>query len=97
MKTEVILLAKNHYDMEGNRGASVLLYGDYEDTNNKTGISITNADIDYEEHHKLNTFPAKYSCDFVFVTKKNRSGKDITGLKFTNLELVEKLKFVVDK
>ncbi len=94
MRTEVILLAKNHYDMEGNKGASVLLFGENETTNNKAGVSISNADIDYDEHTKLTIFPARYLADLSFITKKSRAGKDIASFKLTNLELVEKLEFI---
>lgn len=94
MKIEVIVLGKNYYDMEGNRGANLVIYGEYEETNNKAGISISEAIIDYEEHQNVKIFPAKYIADAKLVSVKSRSGKNVTALKLSKLELKEKLKFV---
>lgn len=94
MKVEVLVLGKNHYDMEGQRGANLVLYGDYEETNNKAGISISQATIDYDDHSKLTVFPAKYRGDASFISIKNRSGKDVTGLRLSNLEFVNKVDLV---
>lgn len=94
MKIEVIVLGKNYYDMEGQKGANLVLAGDYEETNNKAGISISESVIDYDEHHNINVFPARYKAEAQIVSTKNRSGKNITSLKLTNLQLIEKLEFV---
>lgn len=93
MKIEVIVLGKNHYDMEGQRGANLVIYGEHEETNNKAGISVSEASIDYLEHEKINVFPAKYVGDAQLVSTKSRGGKNVTSLKLSNLELLEKLKF----
>lgn len=94
MKIEVLVLGKNHYDMEGQRGAKLVLYGEYEETNNKAGISVSQAAIDYDEHSKLTVFPAKYRADASLTSIKSRSGKDETGLRLSNLELVNKVDLV---
>lgn len=91
MKIEVILLGKNHYDMDGNKGASVVLYGEYEVTNNRAGISISNATIDYSVHETLTVFPARYLAKPSFVSIKSRGGKDTASLKLSDFELVEQL------
>jgi len=97
MKTEIIILGKNHYNMDGNTGASVVIYGDYDATNNREGISISNASIDYEEHTSLTSFPGVYIADASFLSSKNKAGKDVATLKLKNLQLKEKVKFVADK
>lgn len=94
MKIEVILLGKNHYDMDGNKGASVVIYGDIEETNNRAGVSISNATIDYDDHKSLNVFPARYMAKPSFISTKSRGGKDVATLKLSGLELVEHLEFI---
>lgn len=94
MKIEVIVLGKNHYDMEGQRGANLVIYGEYEETNNKAGISVSEASIDYLEHERVNVFPARYSGDAQLVSTKSRGGKNVTSLRLSNLKLVEKLDFI---
>lgn len=94
MKIEVVVLGKNHYDMEGQRGANLVIYGEYEETNNKSGISISEASIDYTEHEKINIFPGKYQGDAQLISTKSRSGKNVTSLKLTNLKLIEELTFI---
>lgn len=93
MKIEVIVLGKNHYDMEGQKGANLVIYGEHEETNNKAGISISEASIEYDEHHKINIFPGRYSGDAQLISTKSRSGKNVTSLKLTNLKLIEELSF----
>lgn len=97
MRTDVILLGKNHYEMEGNRGASVVVYGDHVENNNRSGVSISNASIDYSNHDKLNIFPGTYTADISFVDVKSSAGKLVTSLKLSNVVFKERLKFVADK
>lgn len=94
MKIEVVVLGKNHYDMEGQRGANLVIYGEHEVTNNKAGISISEASIDYSEHEKINVFPAKYQGDAQLISTKSRSGKNVTSLRLTNLKLMDELTFI---
>lgn len=94
MKIEVVLLAKNHYNMEGNKGATVLVYGENEVTNNRSGISISNASIEYNQHEELEVFPGRYSGEATFVGSKNKSGKEVTTLKLSKLQLIEELDFI---
>lgn len=97
MKMEVVLLGKNFYEMDNNRGANVVVYGEYEDTNNKTGMSISEASIDFYEHSGLTVFPAKYSATAQMVGVKNRAGKIVTTLKLSDFKLIEELEFVKTK
>lgn len=94
MKIEVILLGKNFYEFEGQKGANLVVFGELEETNNKAGISISEASIEYDEHHLVNTFPAKYSATAQLVSIKSRSNKNVTSLKLSDLKLVEELHFV---
>jgi len=60
MKMEIVVLGKNFWDMQnGQNGANVVLYGNIEETNNKAGVSISEGQVDYEEHHRISVFPAK--------------------------------------
>lgn len=92
MKMEIIVLGKNFWEMpNGQKGANVVLYGDFEETSNKVGISVSEGQIDFDEHHLISVFPARYSVNGTFVSAKNRSGKTITTLKFSNFKLIEEL------
>lgn len=91
MKMDIVLLGKNFYDMNGQQGANVVVLGSYEDTSNKTGLSVSEANIPYSEHFELKYFPAIYSADGELVSVKNRSGKSVTSLKLSNLKLKSKL------
>lgn len=97
MKMEVVVLGKNFYDMNGQQGANVVLLGSEEDTNNKMGLSVSEAAVPYDEHQSIKVFPAKYECEGDFVAVKNRSGKLITSLKLSNFVLKSRLKLVDDK
>lgn len=96
MDIEVIILGKNHYDMDGNKGANLVLFGSHEETNNKAGIAITEAVIDYDDHFKVNVFPALYKASIEFVGAKSRGGKNVTSLKLSNLEFKNRVKFTPD-
>ena len=97
MKMEVVVLGKNFYDIsnqQGNvQGANVVIYGEYEETGNKAGISVSEASIDFSEHQKLNIFPARYRTTAELVSTKNRSGKNVTSLKLSDFELLEQVEF----
>lgn len=97
MKMEVVILGKNFYDMNGKQGANVVLLGSNETTDNKMGLSVSEASIPYDEHFNLKVFPARYECEGDFVSVKNRSGKSITSLFLSNFILKSKLKLVDEK
>ena len=82
MKMEIVVLGKNFWEMpNGQRGANVVIYGNEEKTNNKAGISVSEGQVDFEEHPLIKVFPAKYLVDGNFISAKNRSGKSITTLR----------------
>lgn len=91
MKMEIVVFSKNYYDMEGNKGAKVSIYGDFIDNGFKTGISITETDIDFNEHEKFNVFPARYSVDVSFREVKDRKGSLKTGVFFSNPTFMSKV------
>ena len=97
MKMSIKVLGKNFYDFDGNRGANIVIFGENEDSDNKSGISISESPIDFSEHHKITEFPATYNANAQLVSMKNRSGKSITALKFINLEFVEMLDLLPTK
>lgn len=91
MKMTIKVLGKNFYDFDGNQGANIVIYGENEDSDNKSGISISESPIDFSEHNKITIFPASYYAKAQLVSMKNRGGKSITALKFTDLEFIESL------
>lgn len=91
MKMEIVVLNKNFYSMEGQSGANVTILGDYSEDAFKAGISISEAPIPYNEHEKVNTFPAKYRVTGSFGEIKNRGGKKVTGITFSNFEFLNKV------
>ncbi|MFC9542989.1 hypothetical protein ACFTQ7_24610 [Lysinibacillus sp. NPDC056959] len=102
MKMQVIVIQANHYDMEDNKGLSVRIVGDYEETNNKFGLSVTDATVkNYEEvrllkHHKKD-LPAAFNATMSIVTKKASNGKDMPSVALSNLEFVHALQFAEKK
>lgn len=91
MRMEVTILKVKHYSMDGNEGASVLLYDEnYQRTNNSFGIDVTESPIPYEEISKLADvdLPAKIKADVQFKATKSRTGKEVTGIALSNLEFV---------
>lgn len=102
MKTEVIIVQVNHYEMQDNRGLSVRVIGDFEATNNKFGLSVSDATVpNFQELGKLKShssdLPAKFTADLSFITKKDRSGKEIPSIALSNLEFKNSLEFVEKK
>lgn len=102
MKMEIVALGKNFYDISNQQGtnvqgANVVIYGEYEETGNKAGISVSEASIDFNEHEKLTVFPARYRTTAELVSIKNRSGKNVTSLKLSDFELLEQVEFTTVK
>lgn len=102
MRTEVIITQVKHYDMEGNKGLSVHVKGDFEKTNNKFGVSFPEASVsDTNELAYLQRFaddlPAKFKANFQLTTVKATNGKEKSGLSLSNLEFVNTVEFVDKK
>ena len=94
MQIEILVLGKNFYDMEGQRGANLVVFGEFEETNNKKGISISETPIDFEQHHLVDTFPAIYKGEMALISAKNRSGKNVTTIKIANPVLLYEVDFL---
>ena len=102
IRTEVIVTQVSHYDMRDNQGVSVRVVGNYEETNNKFGLSISDAAVpNYNELNNLKRhkrdLPAKFMANISMVTKKMANGKEGQTLALSNLEFVEKMEFVSAK
>lgn len=96
--TEVIVLSINHYDMGDNKGLSCRVVGDIENTNNKFGLSISEAKIpDYNELKFLRTiadkFPARFTADLTFTTAKATNGKEVTTVALSKLVYKNSVEF----
>lgn len=91
LKSQVIIFNVSHYNMEDNKGLSVLVVGDLVDNNNKFGRSVSSADIpNYGELMFLKqipaaSFPARFDANIAFGTKKV-NGKEIAALNLSNLK-----------
>lgn len=99
MKMQVVIFQANHYDMQDNKGLSVRILGDYEETNNKFGLSVTDATVtNYEVLRKLKRygkeFPALFNADATFTTKKASNGKEIPALSIVDLDFVHAMELV---
>ena len=99
MKMQVVIFQANHYDMQDNKGLSVRILGDYEETNNKFGLSVTDATVtNYDVLKKLQKhgkdFPALFNADVTFTTKKASNGKEIPALSVIDLEFVQAMELV---
>lgn len=99
MKMQVVIFQANHYDMQDNKGLSVRILGDYEETNNKFGLSVTDATVtNYDVLKKLKKhgreFPALFNADVTFSTKKASNGKEIPALSIIDLEFVHSMELV---
>lgn len=92
MKMEVVLLGKRFYEMENNKGAFLILYGDHEETNNKSGISISECPIEFNEHSSVTVFPGRYSAEGKFLSVKDKSGNTKTSIALSNVKFIEELK-----
>lgn len=93
MTTEVVVFQVNHYDMGENKGVSARILGNSENTNNKFGVSVSEAVIpDYFELENLRRFadklPAKFKAELGFVTKKAANGKEITSISLSKLQFL---------
>lgn len=97
MRTEVIITQFNYYSMDNNKGLSARVVGNYEVTNNKFGLSISEATItNFGELSYLSQFerelPAKFEADIQFGTKKS-NGKEVAALMLSNLKFKNKVEF----
>lgn len=102
MRMEFIITKVNHYDMGDNRGLSVRVVGDVQQTNNSFGLDISEATVpDYNELKYLsryaNDLPAKFTADFALATLKTSNGKEKTGVSLKNLQFVNSVEFVDKK
>lgn len=102
MKAEFIITKVNHYDMGDNRGLSVRVVGDTQQTNNSFGLDISEATVpEYSELRVLsqyaNELPAKFKAEFSLSTVKASNGKEKTGVSLRNLEFVNSVEFVDKK
>ena len=98
IRTRIIITQINHYDMEGNRGLSARVVGNYEENGNRFGIPVSEAQItNVNELSKLQQhkkdFPAAFDADISFVTKKVTGGKEVPTMALTNLQFIEALEF----
>lgn len=102
MRMQVTVFQANHYDMQDNKGLSVRILGDYEETNNKFGLSVTDATVqNYDEvkllqRHKKD-LPATFNATMNIVTKKGANGKDMPSVALSNLEFINALELVEKK
>lgn len=102
MKTEIIVLSVNHYDMEGKQGLSVRVLGDFVQTNNKFGVEVSEASVsNYEELKNLsknaNDLPAKFKANISLGVIKDRNGKEKSGVNLSNLEFVNSVELLDKK
>lgn len=102
MKTQIVVLSVDHYQMEDNRGANVRILGSDEvNTDFKTGLDVVNAPMPYEELGSVLTvagnFPALFECSVDFTTVKDRNGRDRAGMSVKNLKFISKLDLVPTK
>ena len=99
MKTQVIVVQVNHYNMQdNNKGLSVRIVGDKETTNNKFGLSISDATVpNYDELNYLiqyaDQLPAKFDATLGLTAKKGANSKDITSISLSNLKFVNPVEF----
>lgn len=90
---EAIVLNKNHYDMDGSKGANVTIFGEFIKNDFQAGISVSEASINFEEHHLINEFPGRYSVTGTMREVKNRGGKRVTALHLSDFKLISKVEF----
>lgn len=95
MRAQVTVFNKNFYSMDnGNSGANLLILGDYIDTGNKIGMSVSEASIDYSEHPGVSVFPAIYEADITFGELKATNGKVRTSMILRNLKFINEVEVV---
>lgn len=99
--TEVIVLAVNHYDMGDNKGLSCRVVGDIENTNNKFGLSISEAKIsNYSELAFLRTvadkLPARFRANMSITTGKSNNNKEVATVSLSELVFLNSVE-IVDK
>lgn len=102
MRSQFIITKVNHYDMGDNRGLSVRVVGDLQQTNNSFGLDISEATVpDYLELRNLqrcaNDLPAVFNADLSLMTIKGTNGKERQGVALKNLEFVHSVEFVEKK
>lgn len=98
MRAQVTVFNKNFYSMDnGNSGANLLILGDYIETGNKVGMSVSEASIEYSEHHDVSVFPAVYEADISFGELKASSGKVRTAMILKNLKFLHEVDVVPKK
>lgn len=94
MEMEIVILGVSHYDMTGDgggKGASIKVYGNLTNGGNYVGVSISDADIPYEEMHGIieNKFPARFKANVSMGSVKKRgSNKEVTAMTFSNLRFL---------
>lgn len=98
MRAQFIITKVNHYEMNDNRGLSVRVVGEKQETNNSFGLDISEAQvINYEELNYLrkfaNALPARFDADFSIGTIKASNGKERSGVTLKNLEFVNSVEF----
>jgi len=99
MKVTIDVGAVDHYEMDDNKGVKVQLLGDYNETNNRFGIDISEskikdyAELQYLKQHK-NKLPARFKADMEFVSVKDKNKNVVTAASFKNLEFVTELEIV---
>lgn len=100
MKAEFIIFSVHHYDFEGNKGLSVRIMQEPEDSNGSFGVKLSEANVsDYNElsvlaHLGADKFPCRVSADFAMTSLKNRAGKEVTGIALKNIKYIESLQLV---
>jgi hypothetical protein len=104
LQMEVIIMNYNHYSMEnGNKGLSARVIGSVVDSNNRSGVDISDAQIpNYGELTLLSQipashYPAKFKANIGLVSIKDKGGKDKTGVSLSNLQFVSSMKLVESK
>lgn len=96
VRTKVVITEFRHYNMEGNRGLSAIVVGDYQENNNRFGIPSSEASIlnpeelNYAMQYKKE-LPASFEADLSFVTKKASNGKEVPIMALANLKFIESL------
>lgn len=102
MKLEVIITQVNHYNMEGNKGVSARVVGGFEQTNNKFGLTISEASVPNTdelsyllEHATL--LPAKFKTTISIGSAKKGNGKEVSAVNLSDLEFVNSVEFTDKK
>lgn len=88
--------------MEGNIGVAARVVGDFEQTNNKFGLSIPEATVPNTDELAILAehaadLPAKFKANYSMGSKKMANGKEGAVINLRNLEFVNSVEFTDKK